>query len=413
MSLNKAARRLKKKVALLKGEVRKARKQYLLQVDIAAALEREKTFSETLIRHMPTAIAFLDQEFRVRIVNPAHLRILGKEKAREVLERPYFEVIPSLERSLKPACEAVFASGCPQVIEDFKITLGEDHTYWDLTQVPVCYESDEVEGVLLLANEVTDRIQRERLQQLQVKQLQEQDRMKEEILSIISHELRTPLNFITGFASLLEDGVAGKLNAHQREYLENILKGADRMTRLIEDLLVMSQLATGKIECLAVPVCLETLLLEIQEIMAGPFSDKGCRLSLDFENRLPSITADPRYLHRLLYNLVDNALKFSPKGGNVTLRASMVGDGLQVEVIDEGDGIPTEQHQRIFERFYQIDMSSTRTNGGIGMGLAIAKSMVEVLGGQIGVESSPGEGSRFWFALPSRLTLKGQAATID
>lgn len=387
----KNQRTWKRRIAHLRAEIEEARRQFQHQRDVAAALEQEKTFREALLLHLPAAIAFLDRNFRIRIANPACCRILGGE---EVLGLSFFELLPSLESRLRPAFEAVLRSGLPQSVQDFCIPLGGSATYWDLVQIPV-----DGNGLLILANEVSDRIQRERLQLLQVKQLEEADRVKDELLSIISHELRTPLNFIMGFASLLQDGVGGELSPIQADYLAKILKGTDRMTHLIEDLLVMSHLTTGPIECELVPTDLREVVSEVKDCISQGLREKKCTLQLEIPE-LPPILADNHHVQRILYHLLENALKFSTVGKPISLKAALKGDECWIELRDQGVGIHPDLHQRIFDRFYQVDMSSTRTSGGVGLGLAIAKSLVEAQGGRIGVESEVGKGTLFWFSLP-------------
>lgn len=393
----KNRRAWKRRVAHLREEIQEARRQFQHQLDVAAALAQEKAFRETLILHLPTAIGFLDRDFRLRIANPACLRIFGQE---DVIGHSFFDLLPALESRLRPACEAVIASGLPQSVQDFHIPLGNNATYWDLVQIPLQDRSGVPDGILILANEVTDRIQRERLQLLQVKQLEEADRVKDELLSIISHELRTPLNFIMGFASLLQDGIGGDLSPIQADYLGKILKGTDRMTHLIEDLLVMSHLTTGPIECELEPTDLREVVNEVKDSLSQGLKEKKCTLHLEVPSELPPLMADNHHVQRILYHLLENALKFSGSEKRISLKATVKGDECWIELRDQGIGIHPDLQQRIFERFYQVDMSSTRTSGGVGLGLAIAKSLVEAQGGRIGVESELGKGTLFWFSLP-------------
>ncbi|MNX27998.1 Signal transduction histidine-protein kinase BarA [compost metagenome] len=230
------------------------------------------------------------------------------------------------------------------------------------------------------------------------------DRYKDEFLSVISHELRTPLNFITGFASILDDEVAGPLNETQHEYLAKILSGSDRMLSLVNNLLDMSRLQAGKLSLVCEPTEYEPLIDEVVETLKPLADDRRVELHAEIAaDRMLDI--DPQRIVQVLTNLVDNAIKFSPKGSQVRIKAFVQGKSapeLVTQVIDMGEGISAEDLPRLFQRFQQADMSSTRKAGGTGLGLSIAKALVEAHGGTIGVQSEPGKGSTFWFALPLR-----------
>lgn len=388
-----------KQLKLLQKRLEEADKRYHNQLNIAADLEREKAFSETLIHHLPAAVSYIDRKYCIKITNRATLRMLGCPENEEVIGRSLFEVCPKLERTLKPTFEAIFATGGTQAIENYKVLHEDGLTYWDLTQIPM-NEDGKVEGILTLGNEVTDRIRKEQLQQMQVQQLRDADRMKDEFLSIISHEIRTPLNFIMGFASLLEDGAAGGLSTLQAEYVSKILKGAEQMTGLVENLLVMSRMVAGKLECIRSPLSLGELLASVVANFEGNAQEKQCTIELGLPKSLPNIHGDPNHLYRVFSNLLDNALKFSPTKSKIRIQAHKEHPFVTVEFIDHGIGIAQEHLSKIFDSFYQVDMSLTRQSGGIGMGLAIAKGMIEAHGGHISIDSTPGHGSNFRISLP-------------
>lgn len=230
-------------------------------------------------------------------------------------------------------------------------------------------------------------------------ELRQADQAKDEFLSVISHELRTPLNFIMGFGSILQDEVAGPLEPKQHEYLEKMLNGADRMLILVNDLLDLAKIQAGKLDLLPqkadfVPVAEEAYT------NLKPLSDqKGLELSTELPEKLELIMDGPRIL-QVLMNLLGNAIKFTPAGGKILLRGRFEDDALLVEIVDTGIGIAAEDLPKLFTRFRQLDMSSTRQAGGTGLGLSISKAIVESHGGQIGVRSAKGKGSTFWFRLP-------------
>ncbi len=226
----------------------------------------------------------------------------------------------------------------------------------------------------------------------------ELDKMKLQLLSTVSHELRTPLASIKGFTTtLLRQDVEWDEDA-QREFLEIIDQESNRLTELIEDLLDMSRMEAGALSIEKEWTDIRRLL---QEAIAAIRLHAGKHaFVLDIAAKIPSITADPRRIRQVVHNLLQNAVKYSPGGGQITVRATPSPRYLTIQVSDEGLGIPQEYHDRIFERFFQVDSASTRRTGGSGLGLAICKSIVEAHGGRIWFESEPGKGSTFYFTLP-------------
>jgi signal transduction histidine kinase len=238
------------------------------------------------------------------------------------------------------------------------------------------------------------------------------DRAKDEFVSVISHELRTPLNFITGFASLLFDDVLGPLSDDQRDGVRKILLGSDRMLNLVNDLLDFARIQAGQLAIDPAPARLRPVVDEVLtslDALAGP---RGVRLHVAVPAEATGHFDADRVV-QVLTNLVGNAIKFTPAGGSVVVDAAVAGDWLEVTVADTGIGIPIDRQGALFNRFYQVDMSATRTSGGTGLGLTIAKALVEAHGGAIGVESHPGAGATFRFTLPSQAgiaAVEGSAA---
>lgn len=272
--------------------------------------------------------------------------------------------------------------------------------YWANVTITAMY--DQRGRHVGFAQIVRDLTQRKTIEEIQgqLKVLQETDRMKDEFLSVISHELRTPLNFITGFASILEDEVAGPLTAEQHACLAKILTGADRMLVLINNLLDMSRIAAGSFTLSPAPTLYQPIVSEVLATMEPLVAEKQQRLTCDVD--VPGeVEIDGQRVIQVLTNLVSNAGKFTPAGGAIAIRAYASGGELVTEVSDTGIGIATEDLPRLFRRFMQLDMSMTRTVGGSGLGLSICKAIVEAHGGRIGVRSEgPGKGSTFWFTLP-------------
>lgn len=237
-------------------------------------------------------------------------------------------------------------------------------------------------------------------------QLEESSRTKSEFLANMSHELRTPLNAIIGFSEALKDGLIGEVPEIQREYISDIYTSGEHLLSLINDILDLSKVESGKMTLELEPVALDGLLQNALSIVKQKASDQGLKLKLEFDSGLPMIIADQRKLKQIVYNLLSNAVKFTPSGGSVTLAARHVENMLEISVSDTGIGISAEDQKRLYHPFTQIDSSLSRKYQGTGLGLVMIKRITELHGGTTGVESTAGKGSRFWVKLPWREAIK-------
>jgi len=275
------------------------------------------------------------------------------------------------------------------------------------------YDRDRtLQGVFAAARDITERrhieqMLREKNVELElaksvaeqtVERLEEVEQLKKGFLSTVSHELRTPLTSIRGSLGLLASGAAGPLPDHVVEVVALAERNAIRLMALIEDILDLERLETGKIELQMTRVPIASILRRAMESLAA-FGAHG--VTVDAPNVSSSIEVDADRIVQVLVNLLSNAVKFSPPGGVVTIAVTVDGQWTEFRVIDHGRGVPAVHRRAIFERFRQVDPSDAREKGGAGLGLAICKSIVEQHGGSIGVESEEGAGSAFWFRLAS------------
>ena len=238
-----------------------------------------------------------------------------------------------------------------------------------------------------------------REQQRAIQRLDELNQAKTSFLSTMRHELRTPLNAILGFSDLLQKKVAGDLTPKQDHYINNIRQGGEQLLRLVDDILEYARVQSAdglERESVALPLLL-------QEVVAGfgtLAESKSVTVTIETDPDLPPVSGDPVRLGRAMRHLLDNAIKFSEPGGQVTVAAAQIGREMQIRVSDQGPGIPPEEQEHIFEPFVQADSSITRRYQGTGLGLAMVSRIVELHGGSVAVDSAPGRGSTFSIRLP-------------
>jgi PAS domain S-box-containing protein len=371
-----------------------------------SAREQERALMRRIIDNAPVAISYLNRDLVYEWVNPRHAALFGITVDRfigKTLKEVYGE---EGEVDIRPLLQGVLDTGQPYFAVGFPFhaSVGgtPQVTYWDFTYQPV-FSQGQVVGVLPLAQEVSERVERERLQQRHIHSLEAADRHKDQFLGILSHELRTPLNAIQGFGSVLADGLAGELTPAQANYVGKVLAGSEALLRLVDDLLDMSRVQAGKFALDWQTVEVASLAKEALAMLAAEAMHKGQSLINRVPADLPALRGDPRRLCQVLNNLIANAIKYTPEGGTITVTAAVEAGRLRVAVVDTGIGVPHEQQSRIFEAFTQVDMSNTRARGGVGLGLSIVKGLIEAHGGEVGVESQgEGAGSTFWFTLPLR-----------
>jgi len=232
------------------------------------------------------------------------------------------------------------------------------------------------------------------------REVEEANRLKSEFLANMSHELRTPLNVIIGFSELMLDEVPGKVNEEQRQCLSDVLSSSKHLLSLINEVLDLSKIESGKVELRLTNIFLTKVIESLRSTIMPMLALRKQSLDVKLEKGLPPVYTDKAKLRQVLLNLLTNAIKFTSDGGKLKFVAVRVGDCCQVSVIDNGIGIKKEDQERIFEPFTQIDILPEEKREGTGLGLAVTKQLIEMCGGKIWVESELGKGSRFTFTIP-------------
>ena len=322
------------------------------------------------------AILVTDRRNRLLLLNPAAEQVLGLT-ARETIGKR-LEEIPLHER-LVHVLTAPIEPGESLVAE---VPLPNGRVYYANASV-ILDTGGNMSGRVVTLRDITS--------------FKELDKMKSEFVATVSHDLRAPLTFIRGYVSMLS--MVGPLNEKQREYVEKILNGIEQISRLVEDLLNLGRIEAG-VGLEKKPCHLGALVVEAVDRMRAQAAAKGLTLRLEATEPAPVILGDATLLRQAVANLVDNAIKYTPSGGLVTVGLRTTEDEVLISVKDTGIGIAPEDQVRLFEKFYRIRRKETGEVQGTGLGLAIVKSIVERHGGRVWVESALNQGSTFTIALP-------------
>jgi signal transduction histidine kinase len=247
-----------------------------------------------------------------------------------------------------------------------------------------------------LADHAAVAIQNARLYE----QVRQADRAKSEFVSFVSHELRTPMTSIRGYADMLGKEMVGPLTPQQEDFVHTIRNNVERMQVLVSDLQDVSRIETGQLRLETKPTTLVGAVAGALQATQAQMEARSQQLVVEVPADLPPVRADPARLTQILINLLSNATKYTPEGGSVSVRAWLNGKYAHCSVSDTGIGISSEDRARLFTKFFRSEDPAVREVPGTGLGLCIVKSLVELQGGEIGVESQPGEGSTFTFTLP-------------
>jgi len=358
-------------------------------------VNKEKAYIENLVDNAGDAIISTDVGDRILTWNHGAEVIFGYSKE-ETVGQSLTILLPSHRAGeLEEIRDKVRLTGVIRNLEVRRIKKDGIIIEASLAVSPIRDKDDNVIGFLHLARDVTEKKRYEQ-------RLKELDKMKSAFVSNVSHELRTPLTAIKASADNMLDRLIGDLNGKQVGYLTRIKSNSDRLARLINDLLDLSTIEAGKIDLRPTNLPLVTLVKEAAESLRPVAAEKLINLTVMSADPGVIAWADRDKVIQVLMNLIGNALKFTPNRGKVTIAvAKNSAAWMQISVTDTGPGIPAEEVNKVFGRFYQIGQAGTQKTQGTGLGLAISKALVEMHGGKIWVESEAGKGSTFSFTLPA------------
>ncbi len=370
-------------------------------------LDEQRHASEELTRKIlessADCIKILDLQGGLLSMSPGGQRALGITDLQPFLGVEYFSLWRS-ETDRHAAREAFHAAtlGGRGSFQGFFPNAEGELRWWDTVFSPILDRYGHPERILAISRDMSE-LRRAGTEQQRARELAEEaNRAKSLFLANVSHELRTPLNGVLGMTEVL---LGSGLNAQQTELTETVKQSGTALLALVNDLLDLSRVEAGKLDCKRLPFELKSTLNQTLSLSAPLAERKGLQLSIAYEEPLPNrVVGDCDRLRQILTNYLHNALKFTEKGGvSVEVRQERKGGKLAelvIDVHDTGKGIPEEAQAHLFKPFRQVDESSTREHGGIGLGLAIASRIAETMGGSVGLTSRPGEGSTFWVRLP-------------
>ena len=371
----------------LQAQTVELRKQEDRSQQVEAALERIWLQLQTLITKNADGIVVVDRQGIVRFINPAALKLFGCKQEELLGELFGFPVVGSdnTEVDIYPYNrESTAANGSLEKIAQMRVVEIE----W---QGETAY--------LVSLRDITERRRAEEERNKLLEQAQVANRIKDEFLAVLSHELRTPLNPILGWVKLLR---SGKLDANKtNQALETIERNASLQVQLINDLLSVSKILRGKLTLHPIAVDLQSTIAAAMESVSLAAQAKSIKITTVFDSNVGLVFGDPKRLQQVMWNLLSNAVKFTPFRGEVTVRLERVDSYAQIQVIDTGKGIDPEFLPFVFDYFRQENSTTTRIFGGLGLGLAIVRNLVELHGGTAKADSpGVGQGATFSVILP-------------
>ncbi|MER3438544.1 MAG: hypothetical protein C4346_13700 [Chloroflexota bacterium] len=365
----------------------------------AEALRRSEERARALVEHASDLVTVLDADGIWRYVSPASERILGYWPDELVGAHAAEVALP--EDAQKTREFFLHLAEKPGAVDRCEIrVLHRDGSIHWLEMVASNRLSDpSVEGIVANSRDITERKQAEGQVREAKAAAEEANRLKSEFLSTMSHELRTPMNAIIGYAQLMLDGLDGELTPQQEADIAQIARSADQLLQLINDVLDLSKIEAGRLKLSPEPLDINRLVEDVCAGLRAQDMAKGIALRVEEPEKLPAVSADATRIRQVLINLVGNAIKFTERG-EVCVSTRRQAEWVLIDVADTGIGIPPEALEFIFEEFRQADGSTTRRFGGRGLGLAIARKLARMHGGDITVQSTVGVGSAFTLHLP-------------
>lgn len=379
---------------------------------MTSAIQNEKDFLNAVLNNLSDGVLACDAKGKITVFNPALQKLIELDPLNNAKEQwtDYFS-FSQLDKKAGSK-RLIFNAFSGKKIKDMELDLILKNSSVKhkviINGQPIFNQYQEKLGEVITVHDITKQKRLE--EQLRAKneeleaqncRVQEANRLKSEFLANMSHELRTPLNGIIGFAELMHSGKVGPISAEHEEYLGDILSSSKHLLQLINDVLDLAKVESGKMEFYPEKIDTQHLLNEVRDILRTLIAKKQIKLDIVVEPNLCELFIDPAKLKQIVYNYISNAIKFTDVGGQISIRVTPEGEkNFRLEVEDNGIGIREEDLDRLFAEFEQLDTSMSKQFQGTGLGLALTKRIVEAQNGTVGVKSTFGEGSQFYAILP-------------
>jgi PAS domain S-box-containing protein len=359
-----------------------------------------KAYIENLVENAADVIICTDTQDQIQTWNRGAQVLFGYAKEEVIGKHLAILLPPERFHELEEMRTKVELSGALRDIEVRTKRKDGVIIYLSLSISPIKDAEGKIVSFLRVAKDISEKKRFER-------RLKELDRMKSDFVSNVSHELRTPLTAIKGSVDNMIDGITVPLNEKQTRYLVRIKSNADRLGRLITDLLDLSKIEAGKIDLKPAYLAVNLLAREVVEVLRSVAGEKLINLEVTSPEDNVQTWGDKDKIVQILMNLIGNALKFTPVHGEIRVVVEKLdSEWVRVSVADTGPGIPAEEASKIFDKFYQVEQSNKQKTRGTGLGLAISRALVEMHGGKIWIEGGLNGGSVFSFTLPARRPLE-------
>jgi len=404
-------------------------KEITKRKQIEEALKDSEEKLRLMFETLPEGITVIDMDGKIVQSNQATVRIYGHDSKEEIIGLNIFKFIAKKEHTrIAEIMKKTLKHGPLGVLELVQLRKDRSEFPVELSGAVLKDASGNPIGFITVMRDITERKEMEQALQERNEQLdaqneelqsqgeelmaqqqeliekseevEEANRLKSEFLASMSHELRTPLNVIIGFSELMIDQVPGKVNKEQRQCLSDILSSSRHLLNLINEILDLSKIESGKMELMLTDIALTEVIEPLERTMSPILKPRKQSLDVEMEEGLPLVHADRAKVRQVFLNLLSNSAKFTPDGGKLKIKAVREDNWCRVSVVDNGTGIKEEDQKGIFEPYHQLDNPLAKEKRGTGLGLTIARQIVERHGGRIWVESEYGKGSRFSFTLP-------------
>lgn len=365
------------------------------ELEKATALaQQEKAADEALLNNIGDAVVAVDRQRMVIFINDVAAHMIGWKRD-EVVGKIWGRDIPKVvdeqgvpipreHRSIYKAWETRERA---HVSHYYYLRKDGSRFPVSITAAPII-ANDIITGAIVVFRDVTKE--------------KEIDRMKTEFISLASHQLRTPLSAVKWYLRMLLDGDAGKLVKEQEEFVRIIDDSNERMISLVNDLLNISRIESGRIIVEPHPTSIPDLVKEVINELTMKLHEKEQEFRMEIDETLPMVTIDPQLIRHVYVNLLSNAVKYTPIRGKVYLKITQTPEDIITEVRDTGYGIPKDQHSKIFQKFFRAENIAQYETDGTGLGLYLVKSIIDSSKGKIWFDSDEGKGTTFWFILPKR-----------